>query len=39
MQYDFNKDKIYGRGRKQLPIIRMWEKLGQNLVRRKLKLF
>ena len=31
VQYDFNKVQLCGRGRKELPIIRMW-KLWQNLV-------
>ena len=31
VQYDFKKVQLSGRGRKKLPIIRMWEKLWQNL--------
>ena len=32
VQYDFNKVQLSGRGRKELPIIRLWEKIWQNLV-------
>ena len=32
VQYDINKVQLSGWGKKELPVIRMWEKLWQNLV-------